>query len=131
MNYDTVPTKELVGSHQETRQWLSDIKFWTDELEFFRQLLETYSTTSHMHKDRLEKLKQKVNYYENELINQFQRRLVEHENKLANMVNGQYTYYDSYSTEHANLSGHLNSFRQEFRMFKRELYDEIMIASTE
>ncbi len=131
MSYETIPNKDLVNSHQETRRWLSDIKFWSDELEFFRQLIESYSLSARFNQDKLQKLRHRVEYYENELINHFQRRLLEHENKLANMVNGQYTYYDSYSTEHANLSGHLNSFRQEFRMFKKELYDEIVLAASE
>ncbi len=131
MSYETIPNKDLVNSHQETRRWLSDIKFWSDELEFFRQLIESYSLSARFNQDKLQKLRHRVDYYENELINHFQRRLLEHENKLANMVNGQYTYYDSYSTEHANLSGHLNSFRQEFRMFIKELYDEIVLAASE
>ncbi|MEM8566728.1 MAG: hypothetical protein AAGF85_09715 [Bacteroidota bacterium] len=116
--------QHLEKSHYETKHWISDIQFWSDELNFFLRILTDKINSNSEGKTivKLNNLNDQVSYYQNTLIKHFQKVLKEHENKLAHMISGQYTYYDSYESEHANISGHINSFRQEFRMFKKEFY---------
>ncbi len=122
-------SQHLEKSHHETKQWLSDIQFWSDELVFFMRILteKIESNTDERMLEKLNQLSEQVKYYQEKLIAHFTKVLSEHESKLAHMISGQYTYYDSYGSEHANINGHINSFRQEFRMFKKEFY--ISLAS--
>ncbi|MEM9857318.1 MAG: hypothetical protein AAF843_08175 [Bacteroidota bacterium] len=116
--------QHLEKSHYETKNWISDIQFWSDELTFFSRILSDKMISALDEKilGKLNQLKDQVQYYQDKLIKYFTRVLNDHESKLAHMISGQYTYYDSYESEHANLSGHVNSFRQEYRMFKKEFY---------
>ncbi|MEM1407603.1 MAG: hypothetical protein AAGG59_12565 [Bacteroidota bacterium] len=122
-------SQHLEKSHYETKQWISDIQFWSDELVFFKRILseKIESNTDERSLTTLNQLMDQVKYYQEKLIVHFTKVLAEHESKLAHMISGQYTYYDSYGSEHANVSGHINSFRQEFRVFKKEFY--ISLAS--
>ncbi|MEM7109343.1 MAG: hypothetical protein AAF519_14050 [Bacteroidota bacterium] len=124
--------QQLEKSHYETKHWISDIQFWSDELAFFSRILNDKIHSNHDENTLadLNHLQDQVSYYNHTLIKHFQKVLVEHELKLAHMISGQYTYYDSYESEHANISGHINSFRQEFRMFKKEFYMSLIGAST-
>lgn len=120
--FEITKSQHLEKAHYETKQWISDIQFWSDELVFFARIVNEKIASHSGQNESLHKLQGQVRYYAKKLITHFKEVLTEHELKLANMINGQYTYYDSYTSEHANLSGHINSFRQEFRMFKKEFY---------
>lgn len=117
--------KGLEILHKESQAWASDIAFWKDELKFFQKLLEFDAPRAKKLEDKqkLERFQNLIIYYSGELLDEFNKKVRQHEEKLSSFQGSQKSDDTTYLAEHGELSSHLNSFRQEFRMYKKELFD--------
>ncbi len=117
--------KGLEILHKESQEWSSDVAFWKDELRFFQKLLEfdALRTRDLTDKQKLERFQNLIIYYNGELLDEFNKKVRKHEKKLAALIKSSSSDDVSFKEEHGELSSHLNSFRQEFRMYKKELFE--------
>lgn len=114
--------------HENSNEWLSDLKFINDELLFFDDLVKTYTLqlidSKHFNEskiiiDKLDALHKK----NNSLI----RIIQKHINNLKIMVDGviQPDEEDIYKNEHRELIIKVNEFIKKCRKTKKDLFDLI------
>ncbi len=110
--------------HADCREWLSMIAFARDELNFFQQLLDTnvlHVSDDHQFK-QLEHLQNRLIYYRDEVVDQYEHDVKELANQLAKIEQGEYENEDTCRRQYAELKEGMQSFSVQLRTFKRELF---------
>jgi hypothetical protein len=110
----------LIQKHQECRDWYSYLNHWTDELNFFKQVLSDHSTAhQNIHfKMQLDHFEHIFNYYRFEVIDHLREKLQEHESHLARMLRNHDEQDLIYYKEHQALMDALKSFQISFDELK-------------
>ena len=114
--------------HENSNEWLSDLKFINDELMFFDDLIKSYtlqlldSERYNESKILVEKLSE-LHKKNNSLIRIIQR----HSNDLKVMVDGidQLDLEENYKNEHRELILKVNEFIKKCKTLKKELFNLI------
>jgi hypothetical protein len=122
------PKKELLLAaglnvlHFESREWLSKIEFWKDELRFFNNLLLKNKSS-----------KEKNNIYEDMLImldniqtdsfEELKRRITSHEKVLSDIEKSENMISDeSYREKHREIQNLMSSFESDLKAFKKLVF---------
>ena len=110
--------------HNESRQWLSSIEFWKDELNFFQKLLDNnfLSIPAGEKMKQLEHLQNRIIYYRDEVVDEYRHNVKEHESNLASIQQSEREDEQSYRKQHAKLKEELTTLTGQFRDFKKELF---------
>jgi hypothetical protein len=108
--------------HFESREWLSKIEFWKDELRFFNTLLMKNKSS-----------KEKNTIYEDMLImlddlqtdsfEMLKGNITSHDNLLSAMIKSVNTISDeSYREKHRVIQNQISSFESDFNAFKKLVF---------
>lgn len=116
----------LEDLHQRSRMWLSEITFWREEFAFLRKLINNHFSyfTDKKRANRTLRLGNKVNSMENEL-NTVENNVSEHESHLKElMMTKSEKLEKQYRQEHRTLEEMLSGFMQDFKVVKRDIFNE-------
>jgi hypothetical protein len=110
----------LIQKHQEAREWLSSLHFWSDELTFFQKVLMDHSGDhqNHEFKMQLDHFQHIFNYYRFEVIADLKDKLVTHQGHLARMLQNSDETDLVYYKEHGAIIDALQSFQKAFDELK-------------
>jgi hypothetical protein len=97
---------------------------WQREFYFFQKLLDQNAAkfTDVDDKKRIDYFQNLIIYYRDELIIEVQRKLREHENRLADMLKTKDELKTGYFKEHDTLMQELEAFNIRFVEYKEELF---------
>ena len=78
----------LLEKHRRTLNWLSATLLWQREFNFFQKILDQYAPkfTTVEDKQKIDHFQNLILYYNSELIIELQKKLRDHENRLADML---------------------------------------------
>jgi hypothetical protein len=115
----------LIEMHRKSLEYLSAAVLWKRELRFFQTLLEKYAPkfTATEDKKRVDHFQNLITYYSNELVDQFSKKLRDHENDLARMLQKKNESDTQYFSEHKNLMEQVEAFSKSYDQFHHDLYD--------
>jgi NurA-like 5'-3' nuclease len=120
------PKKELLlGAglnvlHQESKEWLDSIAFWTYETQFFKGLLIKANTGE----SRYQQMLQTLDSIYNQLFKFLKKDIIDHEKKLSKIVELEAGFSDeSYREEHKRLSESMSLLTQDFKELKMTIFD--------
>lgn len=114
----------LLEKHRKTLNWLSSTLLWQREFIFFQKLLDQNASkfTDIDDKKRIDHFQNLIIYYKNELIIELQRKLREHENRLADMLKTKDELKTAYFKEHDTVMQELEAANVRFIEYKEELF---------
>lgn len=121
---DYILQPSLMEKHRKTLTWLSSTLLWQREFNFFQKLLDQNASkfTTVDDKKRIDHFQNLIIYYRDELIIELQRKLREHENRLADMLKTKDELKTEYFKEHDTLMQELDAFNIRFMEYKEELF---------
>src|SRR5688572_1783886 len=114
----------LLEKHRRTLNWLSSTLLWQREFNFFQKLLDQNAPkfTTVDDKKHIDHFQNLIIYYNGELIPQLQKRLRDHENRLADMLKTKNELKTEYFKEHEALMQELEAFNISCTEYKDELF---------
>lgn len=117
----------LIEMHKKSLEWLSASVLWKRELKFFQHLLEKQapSATSVDDKKKIDHFQNLIIYYSGELVDELRKKLRDHENSVARMLQEKNESDTGYFQDHQNLMDELQTFSDRFQEYKHELFDFI------
>ena len=111
--------------HQESRNWLSTVAFWKDEVRFMHNLIvkNFIFFFSNDQKGSLDALVKKITEIEETKLNVLKAEVVNHEKRLSDHLKYQVDLdLQDFRTEHTGITEHFNLFQNNYRMLKSELF---------
>lgn len=111
--------------HRESRTWLSEIEFWRLELAFYQQLLEKVHTKGQgeEEKKQLDHFQGQLPYFQEELLDQYEHDIREHETLLRNMLQEKAPFDEQlYRGRHKKYEEQLKAFSHQFKDYRKDLY---------
>ncbi len=113
----------LIGKHKQTIDWLSFTAFAKAELSTFQVMLDRCApgAQSHQQKKQLGRFQSLILYYTVEVIEEIRRKLRDHENKLARMLELRDELETSYFQEHDTLMEEASAFQKSYYEMRQEL----------
>ncbi|MDN5201795.1 hypothetical protein QQ008_10490 [Fulvivirgaceae bacterium BMA10] len=124
-NIDFLKERNLEDLHYSSKQWLFNIDFWRQELNFFQNLLDTQAkhVTTVDQKKQIDHFQNLIIYYQGELLDEFHQKVRRHEKRLKNLlINNESPTDLSYRENHNLLFDQIISFDNQFKKYKLELY---------
>src|SRR5690606_11223016 len=122
----------LLEKHTLTVQWLSSTALWKGELAFMQQLLDRnahlFETADE--KQKISHIQNLIIYYSAEVLIDLRKKLRDHENNLARMLEQKDETDIQYYKEHDQIMTELESFAKRFTDLKAELFDLIQEKKT-
>jgi hypothetical protein len=117
----------VIEMHTTTLEWLSALKLWKKEVQFFQKLLDQHATqiSSLETKKQVDHFQHLITYYDGELISLLRKKLHQHEKNLANMLQHCDETETSYFYEHKSLMEEVEAFRKTFYQFKHDYIEFI------
>ncbi len=117
----------LLEKHRKTLSWLSATLLWQREFHFFQKLLDKNASkfTEVEEKQKVDHFQNLILYYNSELIIELQKKLRDHENRLADMLKTKDELKTGYFKEHEALMQELEAFNSRFVEYKEELFEFI------
>jgi hypothetical protein len=121
-NYILQPS--LLEKHKRTLNWLSATLLWQREFNFFQKILDQYAPkfTTVEDKQKIDHFQNLILYYNSELIIELQKKLRDHENRLADMLKTKDELKTDYFKEHDSLMQELEAFNNRCVEYKEELF---------
>jgi hypothetical protein len=121
---DYILQPSLLEKHRKTLNWLSSTLLWQREFIFFQKLLDQNAPKFNVvdDKKRIDHFQNLIIYYRDELIIELQRKLREHENRLADMLKSKNELKTEYFKEHDVLMQELEAFNARSVEYKEELF---------
>jgi hypothetical protein len=118
--------------HWESRDWLSEIRTWQEEIVFYQKLLNKM-----LGRVKSEEAKAHWDHYQNTLqqmqtntLLPFQSQLEEHEEYLYNLVVNKAVVNDQFYREvHKKYGNQVKAFASDFKQLKKKLFVFIEQAS--
>lgn len=108
--------------HQESREWLDTIAFWKDETKFFANLINEKETR----KSEYGKILKRLDRIHENLFDYLAENIINHEKLLSRLVKGEKGLADGdYRKEHNNLSKRMDLFLNDFKDFKKMVFDYV------
>ena len=117
--------RDIAELHRESQKWISEIELWRAELNFFQKLLDRYALefTAVEDKKNIDHFQHLITYYTGELLDEFKQSTRRHEKSLAlQLENSEKVDETGYRHQHGELSSHINSFLNEFNVYKKEFF---------
>lgn len=111
--------------HRESRAWLSEIEFWRLELAFYQQMLQkvTVKLPGAEERKRLDHFQHQLPYFQDELLDQYEHDIREHETLLRNMIQEKAPFDEQlYRERHKKYQAQLEAFSVEFKGYRKDLY---------
>lgn len=111
--------------HQISVKWLSEMKFWDIELDFFKNLLDKYflSIATSREMDNLEQLQKKIIHTKVEVLDRIFQEVMDHEKKLSELVENEFSHDEQeYRDVHKDYEEQIISFKKEFQLLKKEVF---------
>ena len=117
----------LLEMHRQSLDWLSNSVLWKRELTFFQKLLDEHSKkfTAIEDKKQIDHFQNLIIYYQGELIDSFRRKLRDHENHLAKVLQEHNESDSNYYQTHESVMQELVAFNQQFQDFKHSFFEFI------
>jgi len=121
-------TKYLLGAgldvlHFESREWLSTIDFWKDEIRFFNELLKKRAS-SEKNNPEYQKMLKNLDAIYSDLFEDLENSIVEHEQLLSRIEQSEKGLSDGdYREKHRHLLSRMNTFTDDFKTFKKIVFD--------
>jgi hypothetical protein len=117
----------LIDMHRKSLEYVSATALWKRELQFFQKLLDKYAPkfSSVEDKKKIDHFQSLITYYDDELVDGFNKKLRRHEGDLARMLQSKNESDTVYFKEHKDLMAQLESFSKSYDAFHHELYDFI------
>ena len=124
-NYILQPS--LVEMHKKSLEWFSATLLWKRELKFFQLLLQNQASkfSSLDDKKKIGHFQNLITYYSGELVEILRKKLRDHENNLARMLQDENESDTVYIKEHQSVMGELQSFSDSFHEYRHEFFDFI------
>jgi len=113
----------LADIHAQSKFWLSEVDLWNIELLFFRKLINKglFEVDDEQDKSELDHYIELMDYYQVRLLKEARKRLIEHEESLKRLVDGnEWQDEESFREEHKGISLIVETFENEFRNLKKE-----------
>lgn len=113
----------LLEKHHKTLEWLSASALWKSELSFFQKVLDDRAGIIEGvdGKKQLDHFQYLIIYYNGEVIEDIRKKLRNHENRLARMLESKSELDTQYYKEHADVMDEAQTFSVRFEEFKREV----------
>ncbi|MGV3638884.1 MAG: hypothetical protein ACO1NZ_00115 [Adhaeribacter sp.] len=111
--------------HRQSRTWLSEIEFWRLELAFYQQLLEKINRNlpGAEEKKRQDHFQHLLPYFQDELLDQYEHDIREHETLLRNMIQEKAPFDEQlYREKHKKYEAQLEAFGVDFKGYRKDLY---------
>lgn len=126
---NTVATTDAVENEWRklfavTGHWQSDLKFFADELDFLRSLIDKHFSTlmKEEHIDSTKSTVSQLGKLENRRSN-FEQKTNRHYHHLAGLIEDPFPHdAQTYRDEHAKLEAAMAEFVKDFRQVKREVF---------
>jgi len=117
----------LMDLHKTSKQWVSEVELWKIELDFFQKLLDANANrvTTYKGKKTIGHLQNLITYYQGELLDEFAKAIRKHEKYLNRLIAGDSSDDETYRVKHDIIDDKINSFRQNFKSYKTELFEFI------
>jgi hypothetical protein len=117
----------LLEKHRETLEWMSAVLLWKRELTFFQKLLDQYASkfTAVEDKKKVDHFQNLIIYYNGEVVGGLRRKLIDHEARLAAMLETMDESKVEYFKEHDDVMQELETFSRSFSTYKEELFQFI------
>lgn len=117
----------LLEMHQHSLEWLSSSALWKRELSFFQKLLDNYAPryTEEDDKKKIDHFQNLIIYYNGEVVDLLRKKLRDHENDLATMLQKENETDTQYFDEHKQLMENASSFEKTFNNLKHDFFSFI------
>jgi hypothetical protein len=118
--------------HWESRDWLSEIRTWQEEVVFYQKLLNKIQTRvkSQDAKTQWDHFQNILQEMQNNILLPYQRQLEEHEEYLYNLVVNKAVVNDQFYREvHKKYANQVKAFSSDFKQLKKKLFGFIEQAS--
>ncbi len=115
---------DLRKIYSVTENWRSDSKFFADELQFFRSLLDKYfmKLIEAKNVEATKATVTKLTKLENKRVI-FEQKVDRHFNHIASLVENPFSHdAQVYREEHAKLELALSDFQKDFKEMKKEIF---------
>jgi hypothetical protein len=111
--------------HFESREWLETIAFWKDEVRFFDNLLKKKEASEKNNSD-YEKMLINIDKIHRDLFEDLEDSIIEHEQLLSRIEMAEKGLSDNdYREKHKHLFSRMNTFKNDFKTFKRIVFDYV------
>lgn len=117
----------LLEMHRQSLDWLSNSVLWKRELSFFQKLLDEHSAqfTSVDDKKKIDHFQNLIIYYQGELIDFLRKKLRDHENHLAKVLQERNEADTLYFKTHESVIQEMSAFNKQFLDFKHDFFSFI------
>ncbi|ADV50313.1 hypothetical protein I2486_15020 [Cellulophaga sp. E16_2] len=106
--------------HQESKEWLEAISFWSYEAQFFKNLLEKANTNE----SRYQQMLQTLDDIYNQLFKFLKKDIVAHEKNLSELTElAEGLSDEAYREEHKRLGESMSLLTQDFKELKMTIFD--------
>jgi hypothetical protein len=114
--------------HWESRDWLSEIRTWQEEIVFYQKLLNRVvgRIKSEEAKAQWDNYQKTLQEMQNNILVPYQRNLEEHEEYLYNLVVNKAVVNDQFYREvHKKYANQVKAFSSDFKQLKKKLFNLI------
>jgi hypothetical protein len=117
----------LLEMHRQSLDWLSNSVLWKRELSFFQKLLDEHSVqfTAVDDKKKIDHFQNLIIYYQGELIDALRKKLRDHENHLAKVLQDHNESDTVYFKTHDAVIQEMIAFNKQFFEFKHDFFSFI------
>lgn len=125
-NIEFLAKRSIEDLHYSSRQWLFNIEFWRQELDFFQSLLDQFVSKAELvdHKKQIDHFQHLITYYKGELLDEFHQKTRRHEKMLRGMLNSEITdQNEAFREKHNILFDQIVSFDNQFKQHKLDFYE--------
>ncbi len=110
--------------HQESQEWLSEVAFWKDEVEFYyglvvRKTIHKLPVTS---KDAAAKIEGELIRITGGELDQLQQEIEMHEYYLNQLLESKQTDEERYREKHKLLLNKIHDFETKFKSLKADIF---------
>jgi len=119
-NYILQPA--TLEKHSKTLEWLSTSMLWKAELRTFQKILDQRAPllTTTDDKKKIDHFQNLITYYNGEVVVDLRKKLRDHENKLAHMLESKNETETQYFKEHDSIMDQAATFSNLFKEFRAE-----------
>lgn len=127
-NYILQPA--TLEKHSKTLEWLSATMLWKAELKTFQKILDQRAPllTTTDDKKKIDHFQSLITYYNGEVVDDLRKKLRDHENKLAHMLESKnetdlqyFKEHDAIMEQAATFSNSFTELRTEFLVFTEKV----------
>ncbi|MCB9231761.1 MAG: hypothetical protein H6581_08860 [Bacteroidia bacterium] len=131
MKYLMRPTSEYLDQaslkelNHDSREWLSEIPFWQDEVKFLLNLSSKnmLEFVQEEHVERAGKVFQTLNAWQDEVLPGLKQKVTQHELHLGALLENPFEQdTTAYRVEHGLILDEIMKFMQKFKELKSEIF---------